>query len=80
MRNAGRQALCCKNLGFADVSCDGRFAEYVDLLERMVFKCEPSTPFDGMLLRETFAIALHALAKIKLNDGSFLIIGSDSVR
>ena len=80
MRNAGRQALCCENLGFADESCDGRFAEFVDLPERMVFRCESSTPFDGMVLRETFAVAFHAPAKIKLDDGYFLIIGSDPRR
>ena len=80
MRNAGRQALCCENFGFADESYGDSFAEFVDLPKRLVFKCGSSTPFDGMVLRETFAVAFHAPAKIKLDNGYFLIIGSDPRR
>ena len=75
MPNAGRQALCCENPGFAFGSCDGSFGKFSDLPERMILKCESSTPFDGRVLSETFAVAFHGPPKIKLDDGYLLIIG-----
>lgn len=69
----------CENLGFVGESRDGGFAEFVDLPVRLVFKCEPSAPLDVMALAEPLAVALHALAKIRLDDGPVFIIGCGSI-
>lgn len=71
---AGKHHLC-QNLGFVGESRDGGYAEFVDLPERLVFKCLPEAPLDVLALSEPLAVALHALKKIQVDAGPVCIIG-----
>ena len=65
----------CENLGFVGESRDGGFAEFVDLPEKLVFKCHPDVSLDVMTLAEPLSVAMHALKKIRADDGPVFIIG-----
>lgn len=65
----------CVNLGFVGESMDGGFADYVDLPEQLVFRAKPDARLDILALAEPLAVALHALAMMRLTEEPLLVIG-----
>lgn len=70
-----RREHLCENLGFVGESIDGGFADFVDLPQKLVLKCDPMTGLDVVALAEPLAVALHALVKIRANDEPLFVVG-----
>lgn len=72
--SVGKHHLC-ENLGFVGESRDGGYADFVDLPEKLLFKCRDDATLDVMTLAEPLAVALHALAKMQVAETPIFIIG-----
>lgn len=69
----GEQHLCEK-LGFIGEACDGCFAEEIILPERLLHKVPVGLAPQIAAMAEPFAVALHAVRRLRLEDGEPLLI------
>ena len=70
---AGRRHLC-ERLGFVGEVVDGGFAEEVVLPARLLFKLPAALPFPIAATAEPFAVALHAIRRLRPNPGEAVLI------
>ena len=71
----GRQHLCA-SLGFVGEACDGGFAEETVLPQRLLHKLPGDLPDVVAAMAEPFAVALHAVRRLRLaSDEHILIAG-----
>jgi (R,R)-butanediol dehydrogenase / meso-butanediol dehydrogenase / diacetyl reductase len=70
---AGEQHLCEK-LGFIGEACDGCFAEEIILPERLLHKVPDGLAARVAAMAEPFAVALHAVRRLRLEAGEPLLI------
>lgn len=70
------KANLCESLGFVGEAIDGGFATYITLPAKLVLKANDASSLDVLALAEPLAVALHAIAQLKLpDDAPLLIIG-----
>jgi (R,R)-butanediol dehydrogenase / meso-butanediol dehydrogenase / diacetyl reductase len=70
---AGEQHLCEK-LGFIGEACDGCFAEEIILPERLLHKVPAGLAVQVAAMAEPFAVALHAVRRLRMEVGEPLVI------
>lgn len=68
------KANLCESLGFVGEAIDGGFATYITLPAKLVLKANEASSLDVLALAEPLAVALHAIAQLKLPDGAPLLI------
>ncbi|UVC06929.1 alcohol dehydrogenase catalytic domain-containing protein [Rhizobium sp. TH2] len=70
---AGR-ANVCNSLGFVGEVCDGGFAEFACLPERLLVKHEPSLDPAIAAMAEPLAVALHAVKRLAVPSGEAVLV------
>jgi len=70
---AGR-ANVCTSLGFVGEVCDGGFAEFTTLPERLLVKHEPSRDPAIAAMAEPLAVALHAVNRLAAPEGEAVLV------
>lgn len=70
---SGRPHLCT-SLGFVGEVCDGGFAEYAILPERLLMKVESRVPMDVAATAEPLAVALHAVSRLDPRPGAPVLV------
>lgn len=70
---AGRTNVC-KSLGFVGEVCDGGFAEFTTLPERLLVKHEPSLDQAIAAMAEPLAVALHAVNRLAVPGGEAVLV------
>ncbi len=70
---AGRRHLC-ETLGFVGEVVDGGFAEEIVLPDRLLFKVPASLPPAIAATAEPFAVALHAIRRLRAKAGEAVLI------
>ena len=70
---SGRKQVCEK-LGFVGEVCDGGFAEFTCLPERLLVKHEPSLDPAIAAMAEPLAVALHAVRKLNAPAGEPVVV------
>jgi (R,R)-butanediol dehydrogenase/meso-butanediol dehydrogenase/diacetyl reductase len=70
---AGRTNVC-RSLGFVGEVCDGGFAEFTTLPERLLLKHEPSLDPAIAAMAEPLAVALHAVNRLAAPTGEAVLV------
>ncbi|CAN7246485.1 zinc-dependent alcohol dehydrogenase [Rhizobium sp. LjRoot254] len=70
---AGRTNVC-KSLGFVGEVCDGGFAEFTCLPERLLVKHAPSLDPAIAAMAEPLAVALHAVNRLAVPSGEAVLV------
>lgn len=70
---SGRQHLC-QTLGFIGEVCDGGFAEFATLPERLLMKIDARVSMDVAATAEPLAVALHAVSRLDPQPGATVLV------
>jgi (R,R)-butanediol dehydrogenase/meso-butanediol dehydrogenase/diacetyl reductase len=70
---AGRTNVC-KALGFVGELCDGGFAEFTSLPERLLVKHDPALAVEIAAMAEPLAVALHAVNRLAAPKGEPVLV------
>ncbi|MDB5552487.1 MAG: dehydrogenase [Rhizobium sp.] len=70
----GGRTNVCKSLGFVGEVCDGGFAEFTSLPERLLVKHESSLDPTIAAMAEPLAVALHAVNRLAVPSGEAVLV------
>lgn len=70
----GERRHLCATLGFVGEACDGGFAEYTMLPQRLAHKLPDELADDIAAMAEPFAVALHAVNRLGLGSNERILI------